>query len=153
MKYPLFVVSCAVIVAGLGLPVPVLGQMIGGSASGSAVAVGGEGRLVPRSEVASTAVVRDVHLSDGVVSGVVANTSNQTLRDVKILVHLNWLWKDERHPGHDSLGRSQFITLDRTIPPGGTTVFTYKPSQPLSTTKEGRFEASAEIVGVTEIGS
>ncbi len=94
--------------------------------------------------------VRDVRLEDGVVSGVVINNTGNELRDVKLLIRYDWLWKNEFSPGHDSPGRAIAYALQEDLPPGGQTSFVYHPESPLPQRPDGRFLTSVVVLGYTQ---
>jgi hypothetical protein len=89
---------------------------------------------------------------DGTVSGTLVNRSSRPLRDVQLVVRYSWIWKNERSPGKDNPGRSDFYTVFGDIPPGGSLRFTYHPKKRLPRRSDGTFEISAQVVGFTEIG-
>lgn len=94
---------------------------------------------------------RNVTLQGDAVSGVIANDSPHAVRDVKLEITYGWLWKNERHPGTDNPGRTDLYTLTGEIPAGGSMPFTYRPSSPLPTRSDGTFNASASVIGFTEV--
>jgi hypothetical protein len=96
--------------------------------------------------------VRDVTTRHGVVSGVLVNGSRKLLRDVRLLIHHDWLWKDEKHPGEDSPGRVDYYTVRSDLGPGKSLDFTYRTEPPLPDRDDGHFETAVEVVGWTEIG-
>ncbi len=96
--------------------------------------------------------VRDVAAHQGTVSGVLVNRSHKQLRDVRLLIHHNWLWANEQKPGDDSPGRVAYYTVRTRVPPEGDVSFTYRAEPPLPERDDGRFETTVEIVGWTEIG-
>lgn len=108
--------------------------------------------LIADEQPSRVVVVRDVSTRAGVVSGVLANRSRKLLRDVRLLFHHTWLWKNEMHPGEDSPGRVDYYTVKSELPPGETVDFTYRPEPPLPDRDDGHFETSVEVVGWTEIG-
>ena len=108
--------------------------------------------LVANQDTSQTVTVSGVSLQNGAISGSLVNKSPRLLRDVRLLIRLTWFWKNERHPGDDSPGRSDYFTVTEEIPPGGSTSFTYRPSPPLPQRDDGHFEAAAQVVGFTEIG-
>ena len=104
-------------------------------------------------EAADSVVLRDVVArDDGTVTGVLVDRSTRLVRDVRLLIRHNWLWKDERHPGEDSPGRVAYHIVPADIPPGGNVEFRYRPDPPLPARSDGRFETTVEAVGVTEVG-
>jgi hypothetical protein len=106
--------------------------------------------LIPGDQVARSVVVRDVNVEDGTVSGVVVNNSDRRLRDVRLVIRYDWLWNKEFSPGDNSPGRAVYYTLPEEIPPGGRVAFTYRPEFPLPSRTDGRFMASARVVGFTQ---
>jgi hypothetical protein len=102
-------------------------------------------------EIARIVVLEQVAVQDGVVQGLVRNTSNHALADVQLFIRYTWLWDDERNPGTPDPGTSTYHTLKETIQPNSTVKFVYKPSPPLSTFSGGRFDTSVKVAGFTEI--
>jgi hypothetical protein len=98
-------------------------------------------------------VVRDVTTTPrGFVSGVLVNHSHKQLRDVRLLIHHNWLWKNEMKPGDDSPGRVDYYTVHSQLPPEGEVELKYRPEPPLPDREDGHFATTVEVVGWTEIG-
>jgi hypothetical protein len=80
-------------------------------------------------EKADDLMLKNVKIGkDGEVSGEVANTSKQTVRDVEIQIRFPWRWQDEFHLGKDDPGRAMYVPVDREIAPGQSAMFNYKPS-------------------------
>jgi len=125
--------------------VAILGSATVCQTSGATEAVIVPGR---QAEVA----VQDLRVGDGVVSGMVVNNSARVVRDVKLLIHNAWLWKDERHPGPVSPGNAEFYTVSGEIQPGGSLPFTYR-LPPLPRRTDGHFVTSANVVEFTQVGS
>jgi len=94
--------------------------------------------------------VRDVRVEDGVVSGVVTNNTGNELRDVRLLIRYDWLWKKEFSPGHDSPGRAIVYFVQEDIPPNGQAPFTYHPESPLQQRPDGRFLTSVVVLRYTQ---
>lgn len=94
--------------------------------------------------------VRDVRVEDGVVSGVVINNTGNELRDVKLLIRYDWLWKNEFSPGHDSPGRAVVHSVQEDLPPGGQARFAFQPESPLPQRPDGRFLTSVVVLGYTQ---
>ena len=110
--------------------------------------------LVAPGEIqASVALSSDVG-EDGSIHGVLKNTGPQAVRDVRLLIHHTWLWRDERNPGppQSNPGRTEYYVVEGEIAPGGTLGFHYVPSPPLPARTDGRFVTRAEIVGLVERG-
>jgi hypothetical protein len=110
-------------------------------------------KILSRHEAGSLLEVRDVKTAaDGTVSGTVINNSNTIMRDVKLLVRYAWIWKNERHPGDDSPGRSQYLPLSGDIAAGASVPFSYTPSPPLPARTDGTFQTSVSVQGFTQVG-
>ena len=86
---------------------------------------------------------------DGEVSGEVANTSKQRVRDVELQILYSWRWQDEFHPGKDDPGRAVYVTVDQEIAPGQSAPFNYKPAPPVPVRKDGYFDIGSKVVGFT----
>jgi hypothetical protein len=71
--------------------------------------------------------LRNVTAKEDEVAGEVVNNSQQTLRDVQLRILYSWRWSNEFHPGTDDPGRAVYLTIDREIPPGQSTRFSYNP--------------------------
>jgi hypothetical protein len=108
--------------------------------------------LIADEQPSHDVTVRDVTTRRGAVSGVLVSHSRKVLRDVRLLVHHTWLWKDELKPGDDSPGRVDYYTVRSTLPSGASVDFTYRPEPPLPDREDGHFETTVDVVGWTEIG-
>ncbi|TMB19569.1 MAG: hypothetical protein E6J71_10745 [Deltaproteobacteria bacterium] len=129
-----------IVVAGLGI-----------LACGSSRLAAAADAVVPREELSQKVVVRDVVVGDdGAVSGVLANTSGHRLREVRLLIRYQWLWRDEFHPGSDSPGTATYYVVPEEIPPGGTASFSYRPEPPLPRRSDGTFQTAVEVAGLLE---
>lgn len=103
-------------------------------------------------EKANDLVLKNVKIGkDGEVSGEVANTSKQTVRDLELQILYSWRWQDEYHPGKDDPGRAVYVTVDREIAPGQSAPFNYKPSPPDPSRKDGYFDIGVKVVGLTRV--
>lgn len=89
---------------------------------------------------------------NGDVTGIVINKSDETMRDVKLLIRHTWHWKNEYRPGENNPGRAEYVTIDREIAPGERASFHYEPQPPLPERRDGHFETSASVVGYTAVG-
>ena len=104
-------------------------------------------------ERASTDVdVRILSIREGVVSALITNHSRRPLRDVRVLVRHQWIWRDERTHSGDDPGRVAYRTVHEQIPPEVSVAFTYEPTPPLPSRSDGHFETSVEVVGYSEVG-
>ena len=109
-------------------------------------------QLEPASRAPSNMVaVRDVRSHDGVVTGVLINSSDHPVRDVRVLVRQTWQWADERHPGEDSPSTAGYYTLTDEIPGTGKLEFTIRPREPLPHRTDGQFQTAVDVVGMTEV--
>jgi hypothetical protein len=96
--------------------------------------------------------VAGVRFEGGSVRGTIVNTSPTEIGDVQLLIRYVWLWKDERHPGDDNPGRSEFHVVHETIEPGGSVAFEKTPDAPLPLSRtDGRFQAEVSVVGFTQV--
>ena len=126
--------------------------------AGLSVAVCGSWRLaaaadavVPREQLSQKVVIRDATVGDdGDVSGVLVNTSGHRLREVRLLVRHEWLWRNEFHPGTDSPGTAGYFVVPEEIPAGGTLSFNYRPDPPLPRRSDGTFQTTVEVAGLLE---
>jgi hypothetical protein len=107
--------------------------------------------VVPSSEAAQTVVINDLTVHEASVSGTIVNKSSATVRDVALLLRQVWQWKNERHPGADSPGRTLPFTFRGDIPPNASAPFTFQ-TPPLPQRSDGRFVATMDVTGFTEVG-
>jgi hypothetical protein len=128
--------------AGLGVVV-VFGARV---ACAQEVAVFGAG------QAPQAAVVRNLQLQDGVVSGMLVNESDHAVRDVALLIRYLWVWADERHPGRDNPGWAAAYTVFGDLPPGGRLPFTYRAVRPLPARADGHVMPHVEVTGFTQVG-
>lgn len=105
--------------------------------------------LVSRDEISRTLVIRDLKVTDEMVSGVLVNKTLLPLAEVRLLIRHTFLWKKERAPeaGSDNPGRAVFFNVPGEIPPAGVVAFSYRPDPPLPQRKDGRFQTTVEVVG------
>lgn len=85
------------------------------------------------------------------VSGTVRNASDVTVSNVEVVVHHNWLWRDEYNPGSDDPGFSETVTITEEIPAGGSHEFTYEPSRSVPQRDDGRFVTHVSVGGYQTI--
>jgi hypothetical protein len=107
--------------------------------------------VVPSSEAVQTIVINDLTVKDDSVSGTIVNKSSATVRDVALLLRQVWQWKDERHPGTDSPGRTLPFTFRADIAPNASAPFTFQ-TPPLPQRSDGRFVTTMDVTGFTEVG-
>jgi len=79
------------------------------------------------------------------------NRSANPVRDVKLAIQYQWLWKNEMHPGADDPGRTDFSTIPDEIPPGGRVPFTYRSREPLPRRSDGQFEVEARVLSLVQV--
>ena len=96
--------------------------------------------------------VREVSSDGAFVTGVIVNHTARTVRDVRLEIRHLWLWKNERNPGSNNPGRTDYFTVSGDIAPGASSNFTYKISPPLPVRSDGNFTTSVEVVGFSEVG-
>ena len=128
-------------------------------AAGLSIAVGfatmpmtGLAATLRLAEKADELALRNVNIGkDGEVTGEVANTSQQTVRDVELQILYSWRWQDEFQPGKDDPGRAVYVTIDREITPGQSAPFNYKPSPPNRIRKDGHFDIGVKVVGLSRV--
>jgi len=109
--------------------------------------------VLDANEATRTVEVRNVNVSENVITGEVVNRSPHLLQNVELLLQFHWLWKNERHPQDNSLGRSVFLMLDRNIRPGESAAFTFKPDPPLPARSDGHYMAEVSLAGFAVVVS
>ena len=120
----------------------------------SLIAVSAHGQTVlDATEAARTVEVRNVNVSENVITGEVVNRSPHLLQNVELLLQFHWLWKNEMRPQENSLGKSLFLTLDRNIRPGESAAFTFKPDPPLPARPDGQYMAEVSLAGFAVVVS
>ena len=86
------------------------------------------------------------------MSGALCNLSNETVRDVRLVIERTWVSTKEFRTGTEVPGRSEFHTVAETIPPGGQLPFVYRPSAPLPNRTDGHYDTSVGVVALVAIG-
>jgi len=107
--------------------------------------------MVPPAEAAQAVVINDLTVGPDSVSGTVVNKTSATLREVQVLLRQVWQWKDERHPGTDSPGRTTPFTLAVNVAPNASAPFTFQPPR-LPPRSDGRYVTTMDVTGFTEVG-
>lgn len=107
--------------------------------------------ILSTTEAAAVVTVSEVTSHDGTVSGLLTNHSQRLVRDVQLVIRRSLLWNDERHPGENPPGRSDFYTAPTEIPPGGGVRFSYAGA-PLPDRTDGHFDTAVDVVGFSEVG-
>lgn len=118
----------------------------------SGLAVGPDG-LISQSDVRSVVDVTDVRSTDSRVTATLVNRSASRITDVQIVVRHAFLWNDERRPGTDNPGRTEYYRVLGDIEPHGSLAFEYQPDPPLPQRSDGTFRTSIEIAAFTEVGA
>ncbi|HEX6174568.1 MAG TPA: hypothetical protein VF089_11180 [Candidatus Binatia bacterium] len=85
------------------------------------------------------------------VSGVIANKTPHTIKDVQLMVQYHWLWKDERNPGKDSPGRTVIIPLKEQLEPGESQWFSYTPEFSPPSRNDGYFMPEVDVAAFTTV--
>ena len=85
------------------------------------------------------------------ISGVIANKTPHTIKDVQLMIQYHWLWKDERNPGEDSPGRTIIIPLNDQLEPGESHRFSYTPQFSLPSRNDGYFMPEVDVAGFTTV--
>jgi hypothetical protein len=111
----------------------------------------GAATLLSREKASEVVSLRGVEVKGGEVSGELVNQSQRLVRDVQLLIRYTWLWKNEFRPGQDDPGTAVYYTVERSIPPGQSVRFTYKPSSPLPSRPDGTYETTVSVAGFTEV--
>lgn len=131
----------AVVKAAIG-SAAMLGCVLTTAGAGAAV-------LVNEPVIEATIEVTDTAIRDNGLRSVIRNTSDKRIDAVDLVVRYDWVWKDERNPGHNNPGWVEFITLTEDLKPGDTTRFTYNSQRPLPQREDGWFMPSVQVVGFT----
>lgn len=108
--------------------------------------------LMAQEDVGKVASLRNIVVTEvGEVSGDVVNGTKNTVRDVQLQIVYSWRWKNESKPGKDDPGTARYYILGQEIPPSQTRSFSYKPSPPLASRDDGRFDITVKVVGFTQV--
>jgi hypothetical protein len=107
--------------------------------------------VLTHAEASQEIAIQDLSVRDGAVSGTVVNKSAATLHDVELRIKQVWLWKNERHPGADSPGRTLPFTLRQDIAPHASASFAFQ-TPPLDQRSDGRFVTTVDVSSFTEVG-
>ena len=101
-------------------------------------------------EAARTVAIESLHASPSSVSGVVANRSPHTVRDVEILVQYHWLWENEFKPGQDSPGQTALVRVPEELKPGQSARF-HHTLTPATGREDGRFAPEVTVAAFTVV--
>ena len=86
------------------------------------------------------------------ISGMIANKTPHTIKDVQLMIQYHWLWNDERNPGHDSPGRTVIIPLNGPqLEPGESQPFSYTPQFSLTSRDDGYFMPEVDVAAFTTV--
>ena len=85
------------------------------------------------------------------ISGVIANKTPHTIKDVQLMIQYHWLWRDEWNPGQDSPGRTVMIELNEQLEPGESHPFSYTPQFSLPSRNDGYFMPEVDVAGFTTV--
>jgi hypothetical protein len=85
------------------------------------------------------------------ISGVIANKTPHTIKDVQLMIQYHWLWKDERNPGKDSPGRTVIIPLNEQLEPGESQPFSYTPQFSVPSRDDGYFMPEVDVAAFTTV--
>jgi hypothetical protein len=104
-------------------------------------------------DASSHVTVRNVARRGEVIAATLDNRSGDEIRDIRVLIDVPFLWKDEFHPGEDSPGRSVVWTVRGPIAPRGQLAFEFTPQPPLPERTDGRFgDPKVHVLGYESIG-
>lgn len=118
--------------------------------SGLKVGVSG---IIDRGEVRSVLEVTDVRAANGRVTATLVSRSSMQIRDIQLAVRHAFLWNDERNPGTDNPGRTEYFLVLGEIEPNGSLTFEYQADPPLPQRTDGSFQTSIEIAAFTQVGA
>ena len=119
---------------------------------GSRVADASDLAVVDALSQPSGVQLEKLRLANGVVRGELVNSTAAEVSDVHLLIRYVWLWKNERNPGDDNPGRSEYDVVEGPIAPGARASFEHTPSPPLPVKRsDGRFQVEAVVVGLTQV--
>jgi len=119
--------------------------------AGEKLAVGVEG-IIGQGQVGEVLVVENVQVVDARVTATLVNNSPNRIDDIQLVIRHTFLWNDERSPGKDNPGRTEYYLVLGQVDPHGRLAFEYRPDPPLQQRADGTFKTSIEIAGFTEVG-
>jgi hypothetical protein len=108
-------------------------------------------RVIAPAAAEESVALANLRASETRIAGTVVNNSGREIDDVHLLVNHSFLWKNERNPGRNNPGRTDYYRLAKPIPPGASMSFEYKPSPPLPKRSDGKFVTSVEIMSFSEV--
>lgn len=105
--------------------------------------------VLSESQASKVLKFENLNVTPNRISGVIANASPHTVKDVQLLIQYHWLWNNERHPGQNPPGKAVTVNLDKELKPGDTMPFSYTPSPALPERNDGRFMPELDVGGFT----
>ena len=136
----------------LGCAAMLLALPAGAWATDQGLAVGAEG-IVAASEARAVLEVTNVRVEGERITATLVNSSSSLVKDIQLVIRHAFLWNDERNPGTDNPGRTEYYLVLGEVEPNGTLAFEYRPDPPLPNRDDGTFKTSIEVAGFTEVGA
>lgn len=90
--------------------------------------------------------VEGVTLEGNTVTGTLVDRGSAEVRDIRLLVDVEFLWANETKPGDDNPGRAIVFTVAGPLPPHGTLKFTVHPEPPLEERADGRYRPKIRVM-------
>lgn len=90
--------------------------------------------------------VEGVTLQGNTVTGTLVDRGSAEVRDIRLLVDVEFLWANETKPGDDNPGRAIVFTVAGPLPPHGTLKFTVHPEPPLEERADGRYRPKIRVM-------
>jgi hypothetical protein len=106
--------------------------------------------VLTSAEAAKSVAIENLNVSASSVSGIVANRSPHTIRDVEVRVQYHWSWQNEFKPGTDSPGQTAIVRLENELKPGQSAPFRHALT-PVADRKDGRFAPEVDIAAFTVV--
>ena len=105
-------------------------------------------------DATSVIAVADASRREDTIIGTLINRGGDDVRDVRLLIDVAFLWKDELHPGDDSPGRSAVLTVAGPIAPHGQLAFEFTPTPPLADRSDGRYaDPKVHVLGYSFVSA
>ena len=108
-------------------------------------------RVIEPGSAEDSVSITNVRASDTLVAGTLVNNSTRQVDEVHLLVNHMFLWKNERNPGKNNPGRTDYYRVVKPIPPGAALSFEYKPSPPLPKRSDGKYVTTIEVTSFSEV--
>lgn len=90
--------------------------------------------------------VETAALAGNSVSGTLVNRASDEVRDIRLLVDIEFLWANETKPGDTNPGRAVVFTVAGPVPPHGKLNFTLHPDPPLEERPDGRYRPKVRVM-------